>query len=64
VQRYRPRARALPSPAGAALARLLRPTHAAGSTSTTHELVTLEPHEAADRILAALAERGYVTPAT
>jgi electron transfer flavoprotein beta subunit len=64
VQRYRPRARVLAAPVGAALTRVLQLTDAAGASSTTHELVTLEPADAADRILAALAEWGYLTPAT
>jgi electron transfer flavoprotein beta subunit len=62
VRPYRPRARALAAPTGTPLARVLQLTDAAGATSTTHELVTLEPAAAADRILAALAEWGYVTP--
>ncbi len=62
VQRYRPRARMLPAPEGAALSRVLQLTDAAGATSTTHELVTLDPPDAADRILAALAEWGYREP--
>ena len=64
VQRYRPRARALAAPIGAPLARVLQLTDAVGSTSTTHELVTLDPAAAADRILGALDEWGYLTPAT
>jgi electron transfer flavoprotein beta subunit len=64
VQRYRPRARALAAPVGAPLARVLQLTDAGGSTSTTHELVSLDPAAAADRILDALAEWGYLTPAT
>ena len=61
VQRYRPRARALRGPAGRPRsARVLQLTDAAGATSTTHELVTLDPAAAADRILAALAEWGYL----
>ena len=35
-------------------------TDAAGTTSTTHELITLDPADAAARILAALAEWGYL----
>jgi electron transfer flavoprotein beta subunit len=63
VQRYRPRARVLAAPTGAALTRVLQLTDAAGTApTTTHELVTLEPPEAAERILAALAEWGYVDP--
>jgi electron transfer flavoprotein beta subunit len=64
VQRYRPRARALAAPVGAPLARVLQLTDAGGSTSTTHELVSLDPAAAADRILGALEEWGYLTPAT
>lgn len=64
VQPYRPRARALAAPGGAALDRVVQLTDAIGASSTTHELVTLDPPEAAERILAALAEWGYVTPAT
>jgi len=60
VQRYRPRPRVLAAPTGAALARVLHLTDAAGETSSVHELVTLDPADAADRILAALAEWGYV----
>ena len=59
VQRYRPRARVLMPPSGTALTRVLQLTDAAGATSTTHELVTLDPTEAAVRILTALAEWGY-----
>jgi electron transfer flavoprotein beta subunit len=62
VRRYRPRARMLAAPEGPALSRVLQLTDAAGATSTTHELVTLDPPDAADRILAALAEWGYREP--
>jgi electron transfer flavoprotein beta subunit len=62
AQRYRPRARVLAAPAGGALARVLQLTDAAGTTSTTHELVTLDPADAATRILAALTEWGYLGP--
>ena len=54
----------LPPPSGAALTRVLQLTDAAGATSTTHELVTLDPADAAARILAALAEWGYLDAAT
>ena len=64
VQLYRPRARVLVPPSGTALTRVLELTDAAGATSTTHELVTLEPAEAAARILAVLAEWGYLDPGT
>jgi electron transfer flavoprotein beta subunit len=62
VTPYRPRARAVAAPSGPALARMLQLTDAIGATATTHELVTLEPAAAADRILAALAEWGYELP--
>jgi electron transfer flavoprotein beta subunit len=62
VQPYRPRARALPAPAGSALSRVVQLTDAVGAAATTHELVTLDPPQAAERILAALAEWGYVPP--
>jgi electron transfer flavoprotein beta subunit len=63
VTPYRPRARVAAAPSGVALARVLQLTDAIGATTTTHELVTLEPAAAADRILAALAEWGYELPA-
>ncbi len=62
VAPYRPRARAVVAPSGAALARVLQLTDAIGATATTHELVTLDPAAAAERILAALAEWGYELP--
>jgi electron transfer flavoprotein beta subunit len=61
---YRPRARVAAAPSGGALARVLQLTDAIGATATTHELVTLEPAAAAERILAALAEWGYGLPTT
>jgi electron transfer flavoprotein beta subunit len=63
VQPYRPRARVVAAPAGSALARVLQLTDAVGAPATTHELVTLDPPAAAERILAALAEWGYALPA-
>lgn len=59
VRPFRPRARAIAAPAGEALARVLQLTHA-GTSGTTHELVTLDPPDAAARILAALTEWGYL----
>ena len=61
---YRPRARAFAPPGGEALERVrLLTDPAAGSGPATHtELVTLEPAEAADRILEALAGWGYLLP--
>ncbi len=63
IRPYRPRARARPGPHGAdALARVLALTHAAGGPVRTAEVVHLPALQAADRILAVLAEHG-VTPA-
>ncbi len=62
VEPYRPRPRVLRPPVGAALARVLQLTDAVGATAPAHELLTLEPAAAADRILLALAEWGYRTP--
>ncbi|MET0325570.1 MAG: mycofactocin-associated electron transfer flavoprotein beta subunit [Ilumatobacteraceae bacterium] len=64
VQPYRPRARAFAAPSGEALDRvrlLTDPTAGAGGAAA-HELVTLEPGEAAARILEALAGWGYLLP--
>jgi electron transfer flavoprotein beta subunit len=52
---YRPRARALAAPSGAALDRVRRLTDA-GRQRTAHELVTLDPAAAAKRILDALRD--------
>lgn len=62
VQPYRPRPRVVAVPSGSALARVVQLTDAVGATATTHELVTLDPPAAAERILAALAEWGYALP--
>jgi electron transfer flavoprotein beta subunit len=57
---YRPRARVLPGPAGAtALDRVRALTESSAATSHSHEVVVLDPPEAADRILDALAAWGY-----
>jgi electron transfer flavoprotein beta subunit len=66
VEPYRPRPRAMGAPSGGALDRVLQLTDAGGAKAT-HELVTLEPAAAADRILAVLDDWGYlalVMPAT
>ena len=55
---YRPRARALAAPSGGALDRVRRLTDA-GRRRTAHEVVTLDPPDAAKRILAALRDWGY-----
>ncbi len=58
---YRPRPRVLPAPAGATALDRVRSLTAAGSATAAHgETVTLEPAAAADRILAALVEWGYI----
>jgi electron transfer flavoprotein beta subunit len=62
ITRYRPRARMLAAPAGAtALERVRSITEPA--TAVAHgETVALPPAEAADRLLAALTEWGYLSP--
>jgi electron transfer flavoprotein beta subunit len=62
ITRYRPRARMLAAPAGTtALERVRSITEPA--TAVAHgETVILSPAEAAERILAALAEWGYLSP--
>jgi electron transfer flavoprotein beta subunit len=62
ITRYRPRARMLTAPAGkTALERVRSITEPA--TAVAHgETVVLPPAEAADRILATLAEWGYLSP--
>lgn len=60
---FRPRARALPAPAGATTLdriRLLAASQEGGDGRG--ELVTLDPDAAAERILAALTEWGYLAP--
>jgi electron transfer flavoprotein beta subunit len=60
---YRPRARALPAPDGATALDRIRALTAAHEGSDTHgELVELDPAAAADRIVAALVEWGYLDP--
>jgi electron transfer flavoprotein beta subunit len=57
---FRPRARVLPVPAGAtARERILALTDAHAEPTASTETVTLEPAEAAERILAALDAWGY-----
>lgn len=58
---YRPRPRVLAAPAGATALERVRALTAAGAATAAHgETVTLDPHAAADRILAALADWGYI----
>ncbi len=63
VRAYRPRARELPAPAGEGpLDRLRVLTDAATSSAARGEKTTLEPAEAAERIIRALRDWGYLTP--
>ncbi len=61
VKPYRPRARALAAPAGGTLARV-RDILDVGHDTGHAETVTLDPPEAAARILAQLREWGYLDP--
>ena len=59
IRPYRPRARALAGPDGDdALTRVLALTHASGGGGRSTEIVHLPADEAAERILAVLAEHG------
>ena len=58
---YRPRARTFAPPAGATALERIKALTSAGSAPNTHgDAETLDPPAAADRILAALAEWGYL----
>ncbi len=57
---YRPRARVLPAPAGSTALDRVRTLTDAGGTPSRSETVELEPDAAADRILTALREWGYL----
>ncbi|MCE9620772.1 MAG: mycofactocin-associated electron transfer flavoprotein beta subunit [Actinomycetia bacterium] len=57
---YRPRARALASPTGAEALDRVRSLTAAGTSSAAHEVETLEPADAAARIVQTLREWGYL----
>lgn len=57
---YRPRARVLPAPAGASALDRVRTLTDAGGTPNRSETVELAPDAAADRILTALREWGYL----
>ena len=58
---YRPRARVLHAPDGASALDRVRVLTDAGSTTTRAETIELEPDAAADRIVGALREWGYLT---
>ncbi|MEI8239480.1 MAG: hypothetical protein WCI22_08675 [Actinomycetota bacterium] len=61
VRQYRPRSRALPAPAGgSALERLRVLTDAAATAAARGDTVHLEPADAAERIVHALREWGYL----
>jgi len=57
---YRPRARVLPAPAGSSALDRVRVLTDAGGAPARTETVTLAPDAAADRILTALREWGYL----
>jgi len=56
---YRPRPRVLPAPVGATALDRVRALTASGTAAPHGETVTLEPADAAARILATLREWGY-----
>jgi len=58
---YRPRARVLPGPAGESAHDRVVALTAAAATQSHRDLVTLEPAAAAERILTALHEWGYLS---
>ena len=61
VRPYRPRARELPAPAGdSPLDRLRLLTDAAAASAARGEMVTLEPADAAARIVQVLTDWGYL----
>mgnify|MGYP002682876929 CR=1 FL=1 len=64
VHPYRPRARALASPTGVDALDRVRSLTATGAASSTHEVETLAPADAAARLVRALTEWGYLTETT
>ena len=60
---YRPRARVLPGPTGADALTRIRDLLASGAAVAHGETVTLDPPDAAARIVQSLREWGYVSPA-
>jgi electron transfer flavoprotein beta subunit len=60
VSPYRPRARVLLPPAGGPLSRVRDILHVGAADQSHSETVTLDPHDAAARIIAQLAEWGYL----
>lgn len=61
ISTYRPRARALPAPAGGTLSRVRDILDIGASEPSHSETVTLDPAEAAARIIQQLDEWGYLT---
>lgn len=59
---FRPRARVLPGPAGDSALDRIRALTDAGMTASHGEIVALAPPDAADRIIEALRDWGYLTP--
>jgi electron transfer flavoprotein beta subunit len=59
---YRPRARVLAAPSGSDALTRIRAVMAVGASATHGDNVTLDPPEAASRIVQALREWGYVSP--
>ena len=62
VTPYRPRARSLPAPAGSVLTRVREILDVGGVEESNSETVTLEPADAAARILDQLERWGHLTP--
>jgi electron transfer flavoprotein beta subunit len=60
---YRPRARVLPAPTGDDALTRIRALTASGVVATHGDTVTLDPPEAAARIVEALRDWGYLSPA-
>lgn len=62
IRPFRPRPRVVPAPVGAGALDRIRALTEAGAAVSHGETVTLDPPEAAARILAALREWGYLEP--
>jgi electron transfer flavoprotein beta subunit len=59
---YRPRARVLPAPTGSDALTRIRSLLSSGAAVTHGDTVTLDPPEAAEQIVKALREWGYLSP--
>lgn len=62
IRPYRPRPRVVPAPVGAAALDRIRALTDAGTAIAHGETVTLDPPEAAERIIAQLTSWGYLDP--